>query len=157
MSLGSDTEGPPPEPLHPSLSCRTNPDIREEDGEGTPTPCLPVQNRPACGPAGGGRPETEPGGEPVVNGVLDRTEPEGQAAAGLSYDSVKYTLVVDEHAQLQLVDLKDCLQKTSEDSRREDSDTETVYQSANEEEDPEYVQERRRSEDSRKLGNETLF
>uniref|UniRef100_A0A3P9Q5J3 Mitogen-activated protein kinase 8 interacting protein 1a n=1 Tax=Poecilia reticulata TaxID=8081 RepID=A0A3P9Q5J3_POERE len=121
MSLSSDTEGPPPGPLHPSLSCRTNPDIREEDGEGDPTPS--------------DKPET------------DRTASE--AAAGLSYESVKYTLVVDEQAQLELGQLKDCLHGPNE---HEDSDAETVYQSANEEEDPEYEEERRKSEEARKLG-----
>uniref|UniRef100_A0A3B5M1X9 Mitogen-activated protein kinase 8 interacting protein 1a n=1 Tax=Xiphophorus couchianus TaxID=32473 RepID=A0A3B5M1X9_9TELE len=121
MSLSSDTEGPPPGPLHPSLSCRTNPDIREEDGEGDPTP----------------------------SASLGRTRPKSEAAVGLSYDSVKYTLVVDEHAQLELGKLKDCLHGPNE--HNEDSDTETVYQSANEEEDPEYEEERRKSEEARKL------
>lgn len=165
MSLGSDTEGPPPEPLHPSLSCRTNPDIREEDGEGDPTPCLPIQNGPTCSLADEDKPEmdrtkSESGGEPgepVVNDILDPTKPKSEAAAGLNYDSVKYTLVVDEHAQLELVKLKDCLHGPTEDNEHEDSDTETVYQSANEEEDPEYEQERRRSEDTRKLGNKIVF
>lgn len=41
---------------------------------------------------------------------------------GLSYDSVKYTLVVDEDAQLELVSLKDCFHSYSE-----DSDSATVY------------------------------
>uniref|UniRef100_A0A3B4TCC4 Mitogen-activated protein kinase 8 interacting protein 1a n=1 Tax=Seriola dumerili TaxID=41447 RepID=A0A3B4TCC4_SERDU len=108
MSLSSDTEGPPPGPLHPSLSNRTNPDISEEEGEGDPTPY-----------------------------------------SGLNYDSVKYTLVVDEHAQLELVSLKDCLHGYSE--HNDDSDGETVYQSANEEEDPEYEEERKRKEETRKM------
>ncbi|XP_071237283.1 C-Jun-amino-terminal kinase-interacting protein 1-like isoform X1 [Salvelinus alpinus] len=43
-------------------------------------------------------------------------------ASGLSYDSVKYTLVVDEHAQLELVSLRQCYQCYSD-----DSDTATVY------------------------------
>lgn len=43
-------------------------------------------------------------------------------ASGLSYDSVKYTLVVDEHAQLELVSLRQCYQGYSD-----DSDTATVY------------------------------
>lgn len=41
---------------------------------------------------------------------------------GLSYDSVKYTLVVDEDAQLELVSLKECFHSYSE-----DSDSATVY------------------------------
>uniref|UniRef100_A0A3Q2PTI6 Mitogen-activated protein kinase 8 interacting protein 1a n=1 Tax=Fundulus heteroclitus TaxID=8078 RepID=A0A3Q2PTI6_FUNHE len=134
MSLSSDTEGPPPGPLHPSLSRRTNPDIREEDGEGDPTPSAPVQNHPSSD----NRVDNEP------------TKPKREAAAGLDYDQVKYTLVVDEHAQLELVKLKDCLHGHTE--HNEDSDAETVYQSANEEEDPEYEEERRKSEEARKLG-----
>ncbi|XP_062327714.1 C-Jun-amino-terminal kinase-interacting protein 1 [Osmerus eperlanus] len=43
-------------------------------------------------------------------------------ASGLSYDSVKYTLVVDEHAQLELISLRQCYQGYSD-----DSDTATVY------------------------------
>ncbi|XP_034051438.1 C-Jun-amino-terminal kinase-interacting protein 1 isoform X2 [Thalassophryne amazonica] len=43
-------------------------------------------------------------------------------ANGLSYDSVKYTLVVDEHAQLELVSLRQCYQGYSD-----DSDSATVY------------------------------
>ncbi|XP_076121547.1 C-Jun-amino-terminal kinase-interacting protein 1a isoform X1 [Alosa pseudoharengus] len=54
-------------------------------------------------------------------------------ASGLSYDSVKYTLVVDEHAQLELVSLKQCY-KVYQDS---DSDDNTVYESALEEEEEE--------------------
>lgn len=68
--------------------------------------------------------------------------------AGLNYDSVKYTLVVDEHAQLELVSLKDCFHSYNE--HKDDSDTETVYQSANEEEDPEYETERRKKEEEAK-------
>ncbi|XP_062404275.1 C-Jun-amino-terminal kinase-interacting protein 1a isoform X1 [Sardina pilchardus] len=52
-------------------------------------------------------------------------------ASGLSYDSVKYTLVVDEHAKLELVSLKQCY-KAYQDS---DSDDNTVYESALEEEE----------------------
>ncbi|KAF0042829.1 hypothetical protein F2P81_004166 [Scophthalmus maximus] len=43
-------------------------------------------------------------------------------ASGLSYDSVKYTLVVDEHAKLELVSLRQCYQGYSD-----DSDTATIY------------------------------
>uniref|UniRef100_A0A672YD54 Mitogen-activated protein kinase 8 interacting protein 1 n=1 Tax=Sphaeramia orbicularis TaxID=375764 RepID=A0A672YD54_9TELE len=43
-------------------------------------------------------------------------------ASGLSYDSVKYTLVVDEHAQLELVSLRQCYQGYSD-----DSDSATIY------------------------------
>ncbi|MEQ2294144.1 hypothetical protein AMECASPLE_000908 [Ameca splendens] len=159
MSLSSDTEGPPPGPLHPSMSCRTNPDIREEDGEGDPTPCVPVQNNSSSIPIDKDKPETdctalEAGtgrdkADDTVDAELDQTQPKSEAAAGLNYDSIKYTLVVDEHAQLQLVKLKDCRHGYNE--HNEDSDAETVYQSANEEEDPEYEEEKRKSEEARKL------
>lgn len=43
-------------------------------------------------------------------------------ASGLSYDSVKYTLVVDEHAQLELVSLRECYR-----GYNDDSDSATVY------------------------------
>ncbi|KAG5839928.1 hypothetical protein ANANG_G00210500 [Anguilla anguilla] len=46
----------------------------------------------------------------------------GSEASGLSYDSVKYTLVVDEHAQLELVSLRQCYRGYSD-----DSDSATVY------------------------------
>uniref|UniRef100_A0A3B4Z975 C-Jun-amino-terminal kinase-interacting protein 1-like n=1 Tax=Stegastes partitus TaxID=144197 RepID=A0A3B4Z975_9TELE len=100
MSLSSDTEGPPPGPLHPSLSRRPNPDISEEDGEDD--------------------------SNTVVDCAAARTVPKSEAAAGLNYDSVKYTLVVDEHAQLELVKLKDCFHGYNE--HNDDSDAETVYQ-----------------------------
>ncbi|XP_072242820.1 C-Jun-amino-terminal kinase-interacting protein 1a [Leuresthes tenuis] len=157
MSLSSDTEGPPPGPLHPSLSHRTNPDISEEDGEGEPTPCLTVLNGLSHSPAGEDHIQTackqsEAGGGgqhgTVQESVAARTEPKSEATAGLHYDSVKYTLVVDEHAQLELVNLKDCLGGYKE--HNDDSDAETVYQSANEEEDPEYEEERKRGEEARK-------
>ncbi|XP_054865382.1 C-Jun-amino-terminal kinase-interacting protein 1a isoform X1 [Amphiprion ocellaris] len=156
MSLSSDTEGPPPGPLHPSLSHRTNPDISEEDGEGDPTPCLNVPDGLTL--AGGDQADTDctkselkgemDVGNSVVDCVAARTVPKSEAAAGLNYDSVKYTLVVDEHAQLELVKLKDCFHGYNE--HNDDSDTETVYQSANEEEDPEYKEERKRSEEAKK-------
>lgn len=43
-------------------------------------------------------------------------------ASGLSYDTVKYTLVVDEHSKLELVSLRQCYQGYSD-----DSDSATVY------------------------------
>ncbi|XP_034734246.1 C-Jun-amino-terminal kinase-interacting protein 1a isoform X1 [Etheostoma cragini] len=169
MSLSSDTEGPPPGPLHPSLSHRTNPDIREEEGEGTPTPSVNVQNGPTLCLAGNEKTEMDStkskvhaGGEKGDNNtevdstdyvtqrdcVAAQTVPKSEATAGLNYDSVKYTLVVDEHSQLELVSLKDCLHGYNE--HNDDSDAETVYQSANEEEDPEYEEERKRREEAKK-------
>lgn len=172
MSLSSDTEGPPPGPLHPSLSHRTNPDISEEEGEGDPTACLNVQNDPTHCFAGNEKTEmdctkwevdagrkgdnnTEVDGTNSVTGEdcpAAHTVPKSEATAGLNYDSVKYTLVVDEHAQLELVSLKDCFHGYE---HNDDSDAETVYQSANEEEDPEYEEERKRREEARKQGNDT--
>ncbi|XP_026167699.1 C-Jun-amino-terminal kinase-interacting protein 1a [Mastacembelus armatus] len=169
MSLSSDTEGPPPGPLHPSLSHRTNPDISEEDGEGDPAPCMNVQNGPIdcsasnektgleCAKseedAGGGKSDSNAevvGTNSLTQGdsVGAPTVPRSEATAGLNYDSVKYTLVVDENAQLELVSLKDCLHGYNE--HNDDSDAETVYQSANEEEDPEYEEERKKTEAARK-------
>ncbi len=174
MSLSSDTEGPPPGPLHPSLSHQINPDISEEEGEGEATPCLNIQKDPSHHPAdhekakkdstksdvegGAGRGDKNPEGQcfasiPQGDSLAAQTKPNGEATAGLNYDYVKYTLVVDEHAQLELVSLKDCLHGYNE--HNDDSDAETVYQSANEEEDPEYEEERKRGDEARKQGNHT--
>lgn len=62
-----------------------------------------------CGRSGGGR------------RLALRTSMSSEAS-GLSYDAVKYTLVVDEHAQLELVSLRECYQGYSD-----DSDSATVY------------------------------
>ncbi|KAM3609874.1 uncharacterized protein V6R79_021690 [Siganus canaliculatus] len=169
MSLSSDTEGPPPGPLHPALLHRINPDISEEDGEGEPTPCVNVQNGPTHCLADNDKKEMDHTKSEMdtVGGKSDNDSevfgpdsaaqeacvaavivPKSEAAAGLSYDSVKYTLVVDEHAQLELVSLKDCFHGYNE--HNDDSDAETVYQSANEEEDPEYEKERKGREEARK-------
>ncbi|XP_061578159.1 C-Jun-amino-terminal kinase-interacting protein 1a [Cololabis saira] len=153
MSLSSDTEGPPPGPLNPCVSLRTNPDISEEDGEGDPTPCLTVQNGLTSSHVGDDdkaemdctTSETDAGEE--KGGDAAQPQPRSEAAAGLNYDAVKYTLVVDEHVQLELVNLKDCLHTRE---HNDDSDAETVYQSANEDEDPEYREERKKSEEARK-------
>lgn len=147
MSLSSDTEAPPPGPPHPSIPHPINPDITEEEGEGEPTPCTNLQEA-----------EMDSSKSEVDAGVGDgapgcQTGPD-QAAAGLCYDAVKYTLVVDEHARLELVSLKDCFHGYNN-KHKDDSDTETVYQSANEGEDPEYEEERRRREE-KKQGKESF-
>ncbi|KAM4603094.1 C-Jun-amino-terminal kinase-interacting protein 1 [Polymixia lowei] len=67
---------------------------------------------------GGGRGEDGGGGGKALP---PRTSMSSEAS-GLSYDSVKYTLVVDEHAQLELVSLRQCYQGYSD-----DSDSATVY------------------------------
>ncbi|XP_054633517.1 C-Jun-amino-terminal kinase-interacting protein 1-like [Dunckerocampus dactyliophorus] len=170
MSISSDTEGPPPEPLHPPLSHRANPDIREEEGEGalsstgkahdspesflegetkSEIDCPPSEAEPRQGKGDDKSESTESTKSICTSDPLaPQTIPKSEASALLNYDSVKYTMVVDEHAQLELVSLKDCLHSKS--GHKEDSDTETVYQSANEEEDPEYKEERKRKEEAKK-------
>ncbi|TKS69510.1 C-Jun-amino-terminal kinase-interacting protein 1 [Collichthys lucidus] len=64
---------------------------------------------------GGGKGDSGGGKVPVRTSMSSE-------ASGLSYDSVKYTLVVDEHAQLELVSLRQCYQGYSD-----DSDSATVY------------------------------
>ncbi|XP_034031799.1 C-Jun-amino-terminal kinase-interacting protein 1-like [Thalassophryne amazonica] len=163
MSLSSDTEGPPPGPLHPVVPHRANPDITEEDGEGDPTPCLNIQGGrsiftdfnekqkmdctvlESLHVAAGGQMSDSINMEDTAKRPADdgaaRTEATCEAAAGFNYDSVKYTLVVDEHAQLELVSLKECLHNNNQ--QEDDSDSDTVYQSANEEEEPDEQEDRR--------------
>lgn len=164
MSLSSDTEGPPPGPPHPSIPHLINPDITEEEGEGDPTPGTNLQTAPAQHPANYQETEVDSSKSEVDAGGSGSSGLGGstpgcqvgpnQVAAGLCYDAVKYTLVVDEHARLELVSLKDCFHGY-DNKHNEDSDTETVYQSANEEEDPEYQEERRRKEE-KKQGKEAF-
>uniref|UniRef100_A0A8C2W9T6 Mitogen-activated protein kinase 8 interacting protein 1 n=1 Tax=Cyclopterus lumpus TaxID=8103 RepID=A0A8C2W9T6_CYCLU len=101
MSISSDTEGPPP---YQPLPDRTNSSICEEDEVYVAPPtyasCIESLFTP-----------------PVPLRTAMNSE-----ASGLSYDSVKYTLVVDEHAQLELVSLRQCYQGYSD-----DSDSATVY------------------------------
>ncbi|XP_051235441.1 C-Jun-amino-terminal kinase-interacting protein 1 isoform X1 [Dicentrarchus labrax] len=73
-------------------------------------------------------------------------------ASGLSYDSVKYTLVVDEHAQLELVSLRQCYQGYSDDSDSAtvyDNCVSSPYESAIGEE---YEEEDEEEEDSTRIG-----
>lgn len=155
MSLSSDTEGPPLGPPHPSIPHPTNPDITEEEGEGEPTPgstlrTAPVQEPQDDAETDSTKSEVDAGGGVPAPGLQD-----GPAqAAGLCYDAVKYTLVVDQDARLELVSLKDCFHGYNN-KHNDDSDAETVYQSANEEEDPEYEEERRRKEE-KKQGKESV-
>ncbi|KAM8892026.1 C-Jun-amino-terminal kinase-interacting protein 1-like isoform 1-T1 [Spinachia spinachia] len=164
MSLSSDTEGPPSGPPHPPQVHEIDQDLSEEEGEGESTPCLNIQIGPTpcftdkekaevdCTKseveARGGKGDytNEVGGTTSItqgDGAAAQIAPKREAMA--HYDSVKHTLVVVEHAQLELVSLKDCLH-----SYNDDSDAETVYQSANEDEDPEYEEERKRREETRK-------
>lgn len=107
MSVSSD-----PDPAaYPSSAGRPHPSISEED-EGFD--CLSSPER--AGPPGGG-----------WRGSLGEPPPPPRASlssdtSALSYDSVKYTLVVDEHAQLELVSLRPCFGDYSD-----ESDSATVY------------------------------
>ncbi|XP_023612427.1 C-Jun-amino-terminal kinase-interacting protein 1 isoform X4 [Myotis lucifugus] len=107
MSVSSD-----PDPAaYPSTAGRPHPSISEED-EGFD--CLSSPER--AEPLGGG-----------WRGSLGEPPPPPRASlssdtSALSYDSVKYTLVVDEHAQLELVSLRPCFGDYSD-----ESDSATVY------------------------------
>ncbi|XP_061078431.1 C-Jun-amino-terminal kinase-interacting protein 1-like isoform X1 [Conger conger] len=130
MSVGSDAEGPPP---YQPLPDRTNPSISEEDEAYAPAVSEP--DTPGGGPPGA--PRTSVGSE----------------ASGLSYDSVKYTLVVDEHAQLELVSLRQCYQGYSDDSDSAtvyDNCVSSPYESALEEEEEEEEEEGGRSRRARR-------
>ncbi|CAL8263313.1 unnamed protein product [Merluccius merluccius] len=160
MSISSDIEGPPSDPLCPTtLPDRTNADIREEDGEGDVAPSAGALNgnsetkRETEGTKLRGNSEAIPwkdaknrqvemdcNNTAIAVTTKDPMVPKGDAAAVLSYDRMKYT--VDQHTHLEL-DLATELAKGRKD---DDSDTETVYQSANEDEDPEYEEERTRIE-----------
>ncbi|XP_077425279.1 C-Jun-amino-terminal kinase-interacting protein 1-like [Vanacampus margaritifer] len=162
MSLSSDTEGPLPEPQHPPVSHRANPDIHEEEGE-CASSTQKTQSAESCPEIDAKSEKTQSKMKPahgkddnvsmaestksVSRGGLvgAQTAPKSDAPALLNYDSVKYTLVVDKQAQLEVVGVKDCLHSKS--GHNDDSDAETVYQSANEDEDPEYQEERKRKEE----------
>lgn len=107
MSVSSD-----PDPAaYPSTAGRPHPSISEED-EGFDCLSSPERAEP---PAGGWRASLgEPPPPPRASLSSD--------TSALSYDSVKYTLVVDEHAQLELVSLRPCFGDYSD-----ESDSATVY------------------------------
>ncbi|KPP66702.1 c-Jun-amino-terminal kinase-interacting protein 1-like, partial [Scleropages formosus] len=126
MSISSDAEGPPP---YQPLPDRTNPSISEEDevyqpasSSSTATTSRDLSLQGAA----------ERGAAVAIKGQMGTLQEQGadavprtsisSEASGLSYDSVKYTLVVDEHAQLELVSLRQCYQGYSD-----DSDSATVY------------------------------
>ncbi|NP_001338595.1 C-Jun-amino-terminal kinase-interacting protein 1a [Danio rerio] len=127
MSISSDTELPP---LHyyPSAGC-PNPSISEEDEVYPPTPpCRTVSLSEQPGDssqwAETRKPKMAKDETGNVKAVAVSTD-----ASGLTYDSVKYTLVVDEHAKLELVSIKDCYKGYESDSDN------TVYESAIDEDD----------------------
>lgn len=106
MSVSSD-----PDPaVYSATAGRPHPSISEED-EGFD--CLSSPER--AEPQGGWRESLrEPPPPPRASLSSD--------TSALSYDSVKYTLVVDEHAQLELVSLRPCFGDYSD-----ESDSATVY------------------------------
>ncbi|XP_016346166.1 C-Jun-amino-terminal kinase-interacting protein 1 [Sinocyclocheilus anshuiensis] len=116
----SDNEAPPPyskQDLQPPSysSCvealaAVAPDSEAEEATGAEDLCY--------GDCGAGEAHAHREG---LSGML-RTSMSNSDASGLSYDSVKYTLVVDEHDQLELVSLKECYRGYSD-----DSDSATVY------------------------------
>ncbi|KAL7885369.1 hypothetical protein AOLI_G00056640 [Acnodon oligacanthus] len=122
MSISSDTELPPLH-FHP-LAGRTNPSISEEDEVYPPTPpCRTDSLSEVTDPVA----KTGTGDKAAaVNTAVSKD------ASGLTYDSVKYTLVVDEHAKLELVSLKQCYQGYESDSDN------TVYESAIDEDEEEH-------------------
>ncbi|RXM31746.1 C-Jun-amino-terminal kinase-interacting protein 1 [Acipenser ruthenus] len=109
MSISSDIDTT----HYQSLPNRTNPSISEEDEVYTTTSALDKMSVAR---------NTDHGGSAfqAASGV-PRTSVSSEAS-GLSYDSVKYTLVVDENMQLELVSLKQCYSRYSD-----DSDSATVY------------------------------
>ncbi|XP_061678918.1 C-Jun-amino-terminal kinase-interacting protein 1-like isoform X2 [Syngnathoides biaculeatus] len=169
MSLGSDTEGLPPEPRHLSVSHLANPDIHEEEGDWTSSILEAHPSQESCR-KNNAKSEKTKSKVKTVHGKGDhltedestksvsqralvgtQTVPKSKASAGINHDFVKKTLEVDEYAQLEPVSFKDCLHSKS--GHNDESDAETVYQSANEEEDPEYEEERKRKdEEARKQG-----
>ncbi|XP_028916390.1 C-Jun-amino-terminal kinase-interacting protein 1 isoform X1 [Ornithorhynchus anatinus] len=103
MSVSSD-----PDPAaYPPAPARPHPSIGEEDG----APDCPSSSSPS----------PERGGRRGARGRPPRASLSSDTSA-LSYDSVKYTLVVDEHAQLELVSLRQCYSGYSD-----ESDSATVY------------------------------
>uniref|UniRef100_A0AAY4E7E4 Uncharacterized protein n=1 Tax=Denticeps clupeoides TaxID=299321 RepID=A0AAY4E7E4_9TELE len=111
MSLSSDSEAPPIGSHHHH---QPKPSISEEEEEDSVCPPTPPRRTISL---------SEP---PSLRPSVSCSD-----AQGLSYDAVKYTLVVDEHAKLELVSLKQCYQGYQD----SDSDNNTVYESALEEED----------------------
>ncbi|XP_004708485.1 C-Jun-amino-terminal kinase-interacting protein 1 [Echinops telfairi] len=107
MSVSSD-----PDPAtYCSVAGRPHPSISEED-EGFDCLSSPERAEP---PGGAWRSSLgEPPPPPRASLSSD--------TSALSYDSVKYTLVVDEHAQLELVSLRPCFGDYSD-----ESDSATVY------------------------------
>lgn len=124
MSISSDTELPPHH-YYPSAGC-PNPSISEEDEVYPPTPpCRTV----SLSDPGDASQRTETRKPKVAKEDSLKSVAVSTDASGLTYDSVKYTLVVDEHAKLELVSIKDCYKGYESDSDN------TVYESAIDDDD----------------------
>ncbi|XP_025901635.1 C-Jun-amino-terminal kinase-interacting protein 1 [Nothoprocta perdicaria] len=110
MSISSDVDTS----SYSALAGKTNPSISEEDEVLDYMSSPDKTNLPRTSCAGGNG-----GYRPGHN--LQRASVSSDTSA-LSYDSVKYTLVVDENVQLELVSLKQCYSGYSD-----ESDSATVY------------------------------
>ncbi|KAM8807469.1 C-Jun-amino-terminal kinase-interacting protein 1 [Eudromia elegans] len=110
MSISSDVDTS----SYSALAGKTNPSISEEDEVLDYMSSPDKRNLPRSSCAGGNG-----GYRPGHN--LQRASVSSDTSA-LSYDSVKYTLVVDENVQLELVSLKQCYSGYSD-----ESDSATVY------------------------------
>ncbi|TSM20283.1 C-Jun-amino-terminal kinase-interacting protein 1 [Bagarius yarrelli] len=121
ISIIPDEEAPPP--YHPPLYKKATAGIMEKEEEELPpsyascmaaSASLDLKSRRRRNSLGRRRKEVE---------TEEEDEEETRISSnGLSYDSVKYTLVVDEDAQLELVSLRECFHSYSD-----DSDSATVY------------------------------
>lgn len=162
MSISSDIEGPPSEPLShaatTALPDRTNTDIREEDSEGDTATAPP----PLAGALNGNSeaPRETVGGKFAKHRQSETdcdnaTTAKDRVAPSHGVDAaacMKYGLAADTHAHLEL----DLATELAKGRKEDDSDTETVYQSANEDEDPEYEEERTRLERERRQGTDEV-
>lgn len=127
MSVITDDEAPPP--YHPPMHKKANAAIMEEEKEEPPpsyascvaaSASLDLRSRRKVNSRGGA--ELRRRGRKEEDTEEEDGEETRISSNGLSYDSVKYTLVVDEDAQLELVSLKECYHSYSD-----DSDSATVY------------------------------
>ncbi|XP_051478099.1 C-Jun-amino-terminal kinase-interacting protein 1 isoform X3 [Apus apus] len=111
MSISSDIDTS----SYSALAGKTNPSISEEDEVLDYMSSPDKTNLPKASGGGAGSGGCRPGHN------LQRASVSSDTSA-LSYDSVKYTLVVDENVQLELVSLKQCYSGYSD-----ESDSATVY------------------------------
>lgn len=127
MSVITDSEAPPP--YHPPLYEKANAAIMEGlEEEPPPSYASCVAASASLDLRSRRRRNSRGSAELRRRGRKEEEAEEGDeeetriSSNGLSYDSVKYTLVVDEDAQLELVSLKECFHSYSD-----DSDSATVY------------------------------